>query len=1009
MPHTFLRRTFEFNMILERIYKNMCTPLCDLTVEAFHSREPLPFADRKKGKPIKIRKNHLWGKTYDCAWFHFTGQVPPKGAGKKISLRIDLGGEGCVFDNQGKPILGLTSIADQNEQRHFFAKRLVPVTKRARGGEEIDLWVDGANNDLWVFENEPPHLFRMAEIVVENTEMEQLYYDYEMLLRLAEQLPEESPRRHQILFNLHQASLKLDNYTEAEAKAARKVLAKELKKRNGDAPLSASAVGHAHLDLAWLWPIRETLRKAARTFSTAVATMDRYPHYTFGQSQPQIYAWMAEHYPDLFRRIKAKVKSGQWELQGGMWVEADTNTPSGESLVRQILYGKRYFEQEFGFESTMLWLPDVFGYSGALPQILRKCDIHYFMTQKLSWSLFNDFPHHTFNWRGIDGTKILTHMLPSNTYNNSLLPEQVLLGVKNYKDKAITDSFLICHGIGDGGGGPGVEMCERLKRLENLESMPPIKSEHAIDYFHRIDNPETPYAEWSGELYLERHRGTYTTHGKVKRNNRLMEEGLRRVEWLASLAGHLAGTAYPRQQLDRLWKETLLYQFHDILPGSSIKRVYDECNARYEEMLQEVEELSQAMMQAILGQKSSKGKGLAVFNPVNWEREGWLCHENKWLRVTVPAMGYLCTDASAEAEMPALTASKTKLENEKLRVRFNKAGYILSIYDKINQKEVLQEGELGNQLLVYDDQRIGPAGDAWDMRETYADQEPTWCEMVSCEAKVEGPRAILLQKRKYGKSIIQQKIILEAESGRLDFHTEVDWQERGRMLRTRFPVSVRSENLDCGIQYGVVSRPTHRNTSWDQARFEVAACGWADLSQRDYGVALLSDCKYGYCPLPDTLDLHLLRGPNFPDPQADIGKHLFTYSLYPHKGDHGEGQVMRESAELKNPLHVFPGIGGRKQPVEAEAFSFISTEGTGSDTVFVEAVKQAEDDGALVIRLSENGGGAASISIRFASALKRVERVNMLERKVSALRHGKSHVRLSLKPYEVETIKVSFA
>ncbi|NQU44750.1 alpha-mannosidase, partial [bacterium] len=431
MPHMFLRRQTEFDDIRREIHGRMYSLLADLKVEAFCTPEPLSFQKRTEGKRIDILPGVKWGDQMDCAWFHFTGKVPASGKGRPVVLLIDIQGEACVFDKKGNPARGLThrsSIAWHDT----VGKRVVFVSEKAKGGEKIDVWADAGCNDL--FGNlVNDGRFKEARIAACNPEMRNLYYDWDVLYTLAVNLPEDSPRRHQIFYALHRAASCLYDYTEDEVKAARKELAGELKKKNGDPDLSVSAVGHAHIDLIWLWPLRETIRKGARTFSTALTLMDRYPDYIFGQSQPQIYDWMKEIYPDLYRRIKTKVAEGRWELQGAMWVEADCNIPSGESLVRQVLYGKRFFKREFGVEVNHLWLADAFGYQASLPQILKRADVDYFLTTKISWNQYTKFPHDTFLWRGIDGSEVFAHFPPANTYNAKLTPDELLRSVGNFK------------------------------------------------------------------------------------------------------------------------------------------------------------------------------------------------------------------------------------------------------------------------------------------------------------------------------------------------------------------------------------------------------------------------------------------------------------------------------------------------------------------------------------------------------------------------------------------------
>jgi alpha-mannosidase len=978
----------------------MYFPLCDLRAVAYWSKEPLPWTDRMKGKKIEIKPGVKWGELFDCAWFHFTGTVPPEAKGRQTVLWIDLNGEGCVFDGKGNPIQGLTS--KKGAWGSHLAKRVVPVSDKARGGEKIDLWVDAGCNDLFghMIDNGE---FKEAKIAVRNVETRALAYDFQVLCDLMMNLPENTARHDKILRALHLASLELSDFTEAEAKKARAILRPELAKRGGDPSMNVSAVGHAHIDLMWLWPERESFRKGARTFSTALQMMDQYPDYIFGQSQPQIYEWMKNLYPGLYKRIKARVADGRWEPQGCMWVEADTNVSGGEALIRQNLYGKRFYREEFGVDVRHLWLPDVFGYSAAMPQILKKSGVDYFMTQKLSWSLVNKFPHHTFHWKGIDGSSVLAHMLPNDDYNSAATPGSILKGERNYFDKAVCENFLVLYGIGDGGGGPGAEHLERLDRMKNLSGMPPVLQEKAADFFKRIDRPDDSYATWSGELYLERHTGTYTTQARSKRFNRKMELAMRELEAACAMARLTAGAFWPKREIDRLWKELLLFQFHDILPGSSIDRVYDETLARYATHMETIEGLLGKARAALGGRidTSAMRKPRLVSNSLSWERSGWIQVDGKWRRVIVPSFGHACVDASDPADIAeGLRAEPLLLENEALRVRFNKAGWITSVFDKVNGFEAVDAAGLANRLVVYDDWH-----DAWDIRETYDDKPPREMELVSVEARLDGPRAIVKQIRRFGESTLTQEIVLTEGCPRLDFVTVVDWRETHKMLRVQFETAIRADEAVCEIQFGSIKRPTHRNTSWDMAKFEICAHKWIDLSERSRGVALLNDCKYGHKALGNMLDLDLLRSTTNPGKTADKAVHHFTYALYPHEGDHAQGEVVRRGYELNIPLGVAK-LESQKGSV-APVHSFVEIETNGPHgAVILETMKKAEDDNSIVLRLFEAHGGTVEAQLEFGFSVTKAELVDMMEENPQALKIRDGKLRLLFKPLEIHTLKL---
>jgi alpha-mannosidase len=1013
-----IRRTLQ--RVRREIERAIYTPLAELRGTAWVTPEPVPFAERTTGREIPVVLGQSWGKRWDCAWFHLTGEVSPSATGQDIVLLIDLSGEALVVDAEGAPLLGLTSAGTDHalgQQR----KRVVPWAAPAAGGEPIDLWLDAGCNDL--FGNyRDGGVIKEAHVAVLHEELRRLHYDFSVLHELMQLIPENRARHQRILGALHEATLQLSAYTDEEARRARAALAPELAKVGGTPSLRISAIGHAHIDLAWLWPLRETVRKGARTFATALAMLDRYPEYVFGASQPQLYQWMKERHPALYDRVKWAVAAGRWEPQGAMWVEADTNLTGGESLVRQILHGKRFFRREFGREARILWLPDVFGYSGALPQILKRAGVDYFVTIKLSWNEVDHFPHHTFVWQGIDGSRVLAHMPPQGDYNSTAAPRALLSTEETFADKRVSEQCLLLFGVGDGGGGPGEDHLEALRRERDLDGLPPVTQERAEQFFARIAGEADRYQTWIGELYLEKHQGTYTSQARNKRANRLLELALRELEITAALAGIAGGAAYPAQALDEIWKEALLYQFHDILPGSSITRVYDESLERYRQLLERTAALTAAARADLCATVDTAGmaRPCVITNSLSWPRTEWIEVEGRWARVTVPPLGYAALDLAAAPppEPVGLVATPDRLENELLRVSFGPDGAITGLYDKQHGREALAPGGAGNALALYDD-----AGDAWDFDHDYRRRPPARPALRLTEAWVDGPRAVVRQVSEVGASTIDQRIILMAGSRRLDFETRVDWRERGHMLRTSFPLAVAAPQATCEIQFGNLQRPTHANTSWDMARHEVCAHRWVDLAQADYGVALLNDCKYGHHLAPDALDLNLLRSPAYPDPVADRAEHTFTYALYPHAGDYRAGGVVRAGYELNVPLHAevvapsatlpspahgrgaggegHPRAGGEGRPSSA---SFLEVD--ASDVV-VEAVKRAEDDDDLIVRLYEAHGAAARTRLHLAFPVAAVAAVNLLEEGPRPLLVVDGAVELTFSPFEIVTLKVT--
>ncbi|WP_068783446.1 alpha-mannosidase [Paenibacillus phocaensis] len=996
---------------LAKLQEFIYRPVAELEVEAWVTKEPVTYAERKNGRHVRLQPGDQWGELWDCAWFHFQGSVPETAVGRKIVLLIDINGELCLVDESGNPRQGLTNVSSEFDYSLGRpGKRVVDVSAAARGGEIVDLWGDGGCNDL--FGHYRSGTLKEATVAVCHEEARQLAYDLEVLIELVEQLPDSSARKARVLQSVYEAAHLLAELNEESVHKAKERVAGELAKKGGDPVLTVSAIGHAHIDLAWLWPIRETIRKGARTFSTALRNMEKYPNYVFGASQPQLYQWMKEHYPQLYAEVKERIREGRWEAQGAMWVEPDTNISGGEALVRQILYGKRFFREEFGKDMKVLWLPDVFGYTGSLPQLLKKSGVDYMMTQKLSWSTYNTHPHHSFLWEGIDGTKVLTHLPPEDTYNSPAAPRSLAKIEQSYLDRNVSEHALMLFGIGDGGGGPGEEHLERLEREQNLLGLPPVIQEPAIAFFERLEQEASRFQTYRGELYLEKHQGTLTTQGRNKWYNRKLEKALRELEFAASLRLALGDglAAYPSDRLEEIWKEVLLYQFHDILPGSSITRVYDESLERYPKLLGEV----QAMIAEAYGHAAARSGAAAgetvLFNSLPWERREWVNVGGNWQYVQVPAMGWReLKQAGVETLVPetVLIAEELRLENERLEVRFAENGSIVSLYDKAAGREAVQPGTQANVFTIYHDD-----GDAWDFPRDYRETIAGTMTLESRRAYVSGPQAVVEQVYRYGESTLKQTIRLLKGDGLLRFDTEADWRESGKMLRVAFPVTVVSDQVNCEIQFGVLKRPTTRNNVIEFARDEICAHHYLDLSQPDYGVALLNDSKYGHRAEGGVLDLNLLRSPGSPDPQADRAEHRFTYALYPHAGDFIQAGVYRKGYELNVPLtlaEVIPAAASDREAADPGRLSSKALLSIDHPNVMVEAVKKAEDSDHLIVRLYETAGAGAEGELSFGRSCRTIEETNLMEEPTALLAEDTDLVRLHFTPFEIKTIRVQLA
>lgn len=797
-------------------------------------------------------------------------------------------------------------------------------------------------------------------------------------------------------------------------------------------------VGHAHIDVAWLWTLGQTRRKSGRTFSTVLRLMEQYPGYKFSQSQPQLYQYTEENYPEIFAQIKERVKEGRWETMGGTWVEPDCNAIGAESLARQFLLGRSYFRRHFGdVDTPVLWLPDTFGYSWALPQLIKQAGMKYFITHKMSWNQYNQMPHQILWWQGLDGTRVLTHFLttPSDwvylphatTYNAVVNAAEVFGTWKNFRQKETHNELITAYGYGDGGGGPTREMIENIEQLENFPGAPRVRFGTVREFMERIENEiADDLPVWNGEFYLEYHRGTYTGQSRNKRNNRKSEFLLHDAEFLAALAALTSDYSYPQADINKAWELICLNQFHDILPGSSIGAVYIDSDKDYETIRvlgESVRESALAALQAVFPAESEA----AAINPTSFGgrrfgllegAEGGLAdmqgntlgtqRVNSGVLVELPHVepysvtGLLTNPNAAPVITSAVTAAEAGagfvLENALLRVEFNAAGSITRLYDKQAEREVLPEGEQGNVLLAFEDRPLN--FDAWDIDIFYEDRTETVEGVESITITESGPlRAALRIERRYRSSTIQQSVYLYRDSKRIDFDTEIDWHEHHILLKVAFPVDVLSPVATFDVQWGNVQRATHRNTPWDMARFETCAHKWADLSEGNYGVALLNDCKYGYDVHHNVLRLSLLKSATSPDPNADQGEHRMVYSLLPHVGD-WRGEVVAAAYDLNNPLilrTVSGGTGG------TQASSLVSVD---APNVIIETVKLAEDGNGLIVRLYENHRSRGKVTVTAGFALSEAYRCNLLEENEQPLTVSGSSVQIDVTPYQIQTLRL---
>ena len=949
----------------ERFYSH----LFDLQCEIYSSKEPLPFSHRFEGEHRILLPGESWGGLFDCAWFHITG--PNCDRDIHAVIRIDVSGEGLAFDNHGDPLIGLTNVHSIFDRFYGYclAKREVPLANCLNENGEIDFWIDAGCNDLYggCMDN---GVLAFAEVASVNEEAIALYYDMEVLHSLYTTLDASSAYARRLFHVLYSVAQSMDNYSTQEIQKARETLKPYLSNKNGYSPVTLSAIGHAHLDLAWLWPERETIRKGARTFATALKMMEQFPDYVFGASQAQLYQWIKENYPAIYSRIKERVAEGRWDVQGAMWVEPDTNLAGGEALIRQILYGKEFFKKEFGIDVRTLWLPDVFGYSAAFPQILVKCGIPYFFTNKLYYNK-NKFPHQTFIWQGIDGSEVLSHLTPTGTYGSTLSGEDLKRSQDEYRDADISDEAIILYGVSDGGGGPGREHLERLTRLRDLYGHPRMNPGKALDFFERLDLHRDTYARWRGELYFEIHQATYTTQSRIKRFNRLAEQTIRKCEMICSIAARENGVAYPANALERIWKRILFLQFHDILPGSSITRVYEEAEAEYPKLLAELEQLTASAAQTLAN---------GWINLTSAIQTGYLNQDGHWMQYTAAPFSY--------AQFSPAKSELSGMENEYLRLSFAQDGMLESIYDKEYQRELLRPGTKGNRLELYCDE-----GDAWELATNFRSRPMEILKADKMELITDGPLSIMRCTYTHQDSTISQDVILTAGCREIRFATKADWHESKKMLRAAFNTVISCDEAVCGIQFGEVKRPTHNNTAWDAAKYEICANRYVDLSEGNYGIAMLSDSKYGHNVKNGALDLCLLRSPYWPDGTADQGKHEFIYSIFPHYGNTAQGEVAQQAERLNRPLYQVTGSG-----TCVDHYIRLS-----SPHIIVETLKQAQSGTGYILRLYEAHGCHTDTTLTVKD-MNTCILTNMLEQPEQQLEITDASVNLRFKPYEILTL-----
>jgi len=955
----------------QRVLPARHTRRVPVDVEAWEAPgEPVPFAEAVGQTFTPLAPGARWGNPWGTTWLRISGRVPRDWPGdSRRELVVDLGwvggnpgfqAEGLCFTPEGTVIKAL-------EPRNDW----VPVT--AAPGERFTVLVEAASNpdvggqwtheptpmgDLDTAPREPLYRFAGAEVAILDEDVFALERDLWTLMGVMRELPVTSPRRAGILRALERAVDLIDpDAVGSTAKQARGELTQVLSSPAASTSHRVVAVGHAHIDSAWLWPVRETQRKVARTFSNVLDLMDRYPDLVFAASSAQQYAWLRDAYPEVFSRLKQRVTEGRFVPVGGMWVESDTNLPGGEAMARQFVAGKRFFLEELGVETDEVWLPDSFGYSAGLPQIVAASASHYFLTQKISWNETNVMPHHTFLWEGHDGTRIFTHFPPVDTYNGELTGEELARAERQHAERGFSDLSLVPFGFGDGGGGPTREMVETARRKADLEGSPRVSIERPDAFFARASQELPQPAVWSGELYLEFHRGTYTSQTRTKLGNRRSEHLLREAELWAATAAVRYGATYPSEVLQRAWETVLLQQFHDILPGSSIAWVHQVAEANYAAVATSLEELISSAQRVLAGE----GEHDLAFNASPFRAAG----------VTAMAAG---TASSVEATVGA-DSDGFVLKSPTLTARVDTEGFLVSLVDRTTGRDAVPPGERGNELLLFRD--VPNQWDAWDVDKAYERMplDTVHTTRVSLESGSEGD--CIRVERTVGGSGVVQRLSLSPDGTALEVETEVDWHEQQKLLKLAFVVDVHADTSAAEVQFGHVRRATHTNTSWDMARFEISGHRWVRVDEPGFGLTLANDRVYGRDVSRRTREgggtvtvvrESLLRAPQFPDPHADQGRHVFRHAL--RVGSLLEG--VAEGYRLNLPTRVVTGAG--VDVVEP----LVTVEGEG---IVVEAVKLAEDgSGDVVVRLYEAAGGRARGRLVPGFSARAATRTDLLER-----------------------------
>lgn len=937
-------------------------------------------------------------------WFEADVVITDEFLNKKLYLEIDFGGEAIVRIN-GK-IVGAVS----SPMKFGWVNRdqiFLPVYEKA--GEKIHIEIEAAINSAgfcdFAMEGATKEIYTMekARIVAVDTVAESYIYDINTLWGALPLIEDRyiSSKLYEVLDNsVHFVDFDFDADTGRKSIVkAKKYLDDELKKLSYIPTSTVYLTGHCHIDIAWLWEVRETVRKTARTMANNLELMDRYPDMIFTQSQAILYDFLKVHYPELYERIKEKIKEGKWIIEGNSWVEADTNVASGEALIRQLLYGCEFFLKEFGVTSDTYWLPDCFGFSWALPQIIKRSGMKYFVSAKLAGQDTNPFPVTTFKWKGADGSEVLAHIVKGHGYGSESEPADIMSYDRDNEQSDVLPAVAGMFGYGDGGGGCTYSMVERARRIDKIPGMPKVKMQGLSALFKDAEKKIKDLPTWYDEMYYENHRGTYTSQAIIKKYNRQSEFLLTRTEMLLSFLETVTGEKYPKEKLEEIWKLLLKNQFHDTLPGTSIHEAHVDAVNVFEKLMKEAEEIKEDTLKKLSEKIPAESDSVIVWNMLGFERSGFVTVDGKtFYAENVPAFGYKVFETeNLKSKFKKVKATEKLLENEKLKVRFDKNGIITSIFDKVNNRETLS-GK-GNLLTIFQDKPIHES--AWNLEINY--QKKFWdlidAESINVIASDE-EKGVIEIVRKFNKSTITQKVVLKAGSDRIDFETEVDWHETEKILKAGFNVDILATKATYEIAHGSIERPNHYTTSYDLAKFEVAAHKWADLSEGGYGISILNDSKYGYDIYENRMRITLMRSPNCPDRTSDHGINTFVYSFLPHKNNWTE-KTVEEAFDLNVPLEAYK---MEKSAGDMEkSKSFITVD---ADNIVVDAFKKSQDDEGYILRLYESKKERKSITVNFGFNIGKVIETNLMEVEEKEIKTKGNSVTFNIKPCEVKTFKI---